>query len=53
MLLIEQRPITGIAPYQNNPRENDPAVEAEIRGHRTHFLSAYFFRPAFRGRRMR
>jgi DNA modification methylase len=27
-LEVEQRPITSIRPYQNNPRINDPAVEA-------------------------
>jgi hypothetical protein len=27
-LQVEQRPITGIRPYENNPRINDSAVEA-------------------------
>jgi hypothetical protein len=27
-MLVEQRPITSIRPYDNNPRVNDPAVDA-------------------------
>ncbi len=28
---VEMRPITGIRPYENNPRRNDPAVDAVAR----------------------
>ena len=27
---IEMRPITSIRPYDNNPRVNDPAVDAVV-----------------------
>jgi ParB-like chromosome segregation protein Spo0J len=27
-MLVELRPITSIRPYDNNPRVNDPAVDA-------------------------
>ena len=39
---IEMRPITSIRPYDNNPRVNDPAVDAvaqaaqELAAPRTH-----------------
>ena len=27
-MLVEDRPVTSIQPYENNPRVNDPAVDA-------------------------
>jgi hypothetical protein len=28
IMLVEDRPVTSIQPYENNPRVNDPAVDA-------------------------